>query len=285
MVTDRQPPGEHLGRVLVLLDGSPPSRSALVAAAELAQARGADVLGIFVEETNLLRSGGYGFAREIGASSGQIRPLNTSRIEARMQALAREARAALQQVMLEHGIHQALKLCRGHVVNEVLSLARPEDLVIMGRTGWSASSRMLLGSSARSLVRQAPGDVLLWSEYRLQARGRVVVLLNHDQGANHRAVGTGADLARRHHQPLTILVRTDTGDDSPLTDSFLSDLQQTGLTTRIRLLPMTGAAGIIRALREENATQLVLSRSCRLFNDPQADALLDAMQLPITVTS
>ncbi|MFC4258855.1 universal stress protein [Marinobacter lacisalsi] len=281
MATDQQGSG---GRVLVLLDGSPLSRSALTAAADIADARGADVLGIFVEETNLLRSGGYLFAREVGASSGQIRPLDTSRIEARMQSLARRAGMALEQVMLDRGIRQALKLCRGHVVGEVLNLARPEDLLILGRAGWSASPGMMLGSTARALVRRAPGEVLLWCDNRPRAHGRVVVLLNHDQGANHRAADVGADLARRYQQPLTMLVRTGSDDERPVTDDLRSYLEQTGIIARVRCLPMTGAEEIIRALQEENAAQLVLSRSCRLFNEPEADAVMGTINLPITVT-
>ena len=52
---------DEAGRVLVLLDGSRMSYAALKAAAEIAGSTGADVLGVVVEEMNLLRSGGVGF--------------------------------------------------------------------------------------------------------------------------------------------------------------------------------------------------------------------------------
>src|SRR5690554_5627839 len=52
-------------RILVLLDGSRLSLAAMEAAADIARAQQAEVLGIFVEEANLLRSAGYGFAREV----------------------------------------------------------------------------------------------------------------------------------------------------------------------------------------------------------------------------
>lgn len=286
MTTDQQAPLEAGGRVLVLLDGSPLSRAALAVAADIAHARRAEVLGIFVEETNLLRSGGYVFAREVGASSGQIRPLDTSHIEARMQSLARQASKALQQAMLDRGIRQALKLCRGHVVNEVLNLARPEDLLILGRAGWSATPGMLLGSTARSLVRRAPGEVLLWCNSQQRSHGRVVVLLNHDQGANHRAVDVGADLARQHQLPMTVLVRADSGDERSITDDLRSHLERKSVIARVRCLPVADADDIVRALREENAAQLVLSRSGRLFSEPEAEtaAWIGALNLPITVT-
>ncbi|SES68400.1 Nucleotide-binding universal stress protein, UspA family [Marinobacter segnicrescens] len=277
-------PTRPAGRVLVLLDGSRLSLDALEAAADLAHSRGAEVLGIFVEEVNLLRSAGYGFAREVGASSGQARPLDSAHIEARMHALAEQARRSLAQAMSRRGIPQTLKLCRGQVVQEVLGLASPEDLLVLGRVGWSAAPGSRIGSTARSLVRQAPGDVLLWTRPRQRPQGRVVVLLNHDQGANHRAVRVGADLALQYHQPLSVLVRTTNGDHQRVTEDLLSYLQQQGIAARIRLLPMASASAVTRALQEEGASQLVISRTCSLFSEPGADNLLMELSLPLTVT-
>lgn len=200
LMADGQQPARDTGRVLILLDGSGPSLAALQAAAEIAIARNAEVLGIFVEEVNLLRSAGYGFAREVGGSSELVRPLQAEVLEARMRALAEQARRALAQVMTDRGLAQALKLCRGRVAEEVLNLVGPDDLVVMGRIGWSGIPGARLGSTARVLMRQAPGDVLLWSESRPPRQNRVVVLLNHDQGTNHRA-GSPACLVNRAQTP------------------------------------------------------------------------------------
>lgn len=277
-------PGQSRGRVLVLLDGSRLSLAALETAADIAHARGTGVLGIYVEEVNLLRSAGYGFAREVGGSSGMARPLDRARMEARMQALAEGARKALEEAMARRGIPQTLERCRGQVVTEVLNLAGPEDLLILGRVGWSGTPGARLGSTARTLVQKAQGDVLLWAQPRTRPQSRVVVLLNHDQGANHRAVQVGADLALRHHQPLTVLVRTASGDHQQITHDLLSYLQREGIPARVRLLPIGSTEAVTRALREESASHLVVSRKCSLFAGPGADQLLQETSLPLTVT-
>ena len=80
-MTDQAKAPMPVGRVLILLDGSRLSLAALEAAAEIAAARNAEVLGIFVEEINLLRAAGYGFAQEVGGSSGLARPLETAALE------------------------------------------------------------------------------------------------------------------------------------------------------------------------------------------------------------
>lgn len=279
--TAKTPPAA--GRVLILLDGSRLSLAALEAAAEIAAARNAEVLGIFVEEINLLRTAGYGFAQEVGSSSGVVRPLETAALEARLQALADQARRALQQTMARRGLAQTLKLCRGRVAEEVLNLMQPQDLVVLGRVGWSAIPGARLGSTARVLLRQAPGEVLLWTESRSQRQNRVVVLLNHDQAANHRAVRVGAELARRSQQPLSVLIRSRSADDQSLTEDILSYLQREGIVARVKRVALASAGAAVRALQEEGASQLVLSRSDSLLADQHADVLLSELNLPITV--
>jgi nucleotide-binding universal stress UspA family protein len=270
--------------VLILLDGSRLSLAALEAAADIAHARKAEVLGVFVEEVNLLRSAGYGFTREVGRNSGVARPMDLAAIEARMRSLAEQARRSLERAMAQRGLAQALTLCRGRVADEVLNLARPGDLLVLGRVGWSGSPGSRLGSTARVLVSQALGDVLLWADPPMRSRNRIVVLLNHDQGANHRAVRVGAELARRNRQPLTILVRTETGRDERIAEDLLAYMESEGITARVSFLPMASAGAVARVIREEGASQLVLSRQCSLFREQGADTLLIEMNLPVTVT-
>lgn len=283
-MTDKTNAPMPSGRVLILLDGSRLSLAALEAAAELASARNAEVLGIFVEETNLLRTAGYGFAQEIGGSSGLSRPLEAAALEARMQALAEQARRSLQHAMARRGLAQTLKLCRGRVAEEVLNLMQPDDVVVLGRAGWSGIPGTRLGSTARVLLRQAPGEVLLWAEPRAQRQSRVVVLLNDDQAGYHRAVQIGAELARRNKQPLSVLIHSKTEASQSLTEDILSYLQREGITAQVKRIPLASAVAAVRALQEEGASQLVISRTSSLFADQGAEALLSELNLPITVT-
>lgn len=271
-------------RILVLLDGSRRSLAALEAAADIARAQQAEVLGIFVEEVSLLRSAGYGFAREVGRSSGVARPMDVDALEVRMQATAEKLRRTLERTLAPWGVAQALRLCRGEVVEQVLGLVQPDDLLVLGGAGWSGISSFKLGSTARGLLRQAPGDVLLWPESRSLPPGRVVVLLNHDQGANHRAVRVGVELARRGQRALTVLVRSDAADDPELLEELAAMLEAGGIAARVRCLPKAGAAAMARAVREEGAAQLVISRQCSLFEQQGAESLLCQLNLPVTIT-
>ncbi len=272
------------GRVLVLIDGSRMSYAALAAAADIAGNRDADILGVFVEELNLVRSAGYGFSREVGSASGITRPLDPGILERRMRRLADNARAALAGAVKQRGGKAALSIARGRVIDEVLALAGPNDLLVLGRAGWSSPAGARLGSTARGLVRQSPGQVLLWCEQKLPYPNRVVVFLNDHDEANHRAALAAAEISRHYHQPVTIILGADGEPAADRLDAIRHDLDVLGAGTRLRVISDTNPEKVARVLREEHASQLVISRECTLFNEPGAEQLLVALSLPVTVT-
>lgn len=280
-----EPDAAQERRILVLLDGSRLSLETLETVANLARTRKARVLGVFVEEVNLLRSAGYGFAREVGRSSGMSRPLDLEALHHRLDAMAVNIRRAFEQAMAPHGVACSLTTRRGKVAEQVLTLAQPDDLLVLGRTGWSGGAGARLGSTALALVHQAPGDVLLCPALTGSFPGRVVVLLNHDQGANHRAVQVGVELAHRNRSPLTILVRADASDDHRLLTDLTAFLGHEGIAATVKCLPKTGAMALARAVMIEGAGHLVVSRGSRLFSGQGAEALLCTLNIPVTVTS
>lgn len=281
---DQADPATTTGRVLVLLDGSRMSYAALQAAVGIAANTGADVLGVFVEELNQLRSAGYGFAREVGGSSGISRPLAAGDVEQRMQRLASEARRALAGAVASYGGKQSLSVARGHVIDEVLALAGPQDLLVLGRVGWSSEPGARLGSTAKGLVRRSRGRVLLWCESRAEPLGRVVVFLNDHHGANGRAVQATAEVVRHSHRPVTLLLGADSTVSADDLKGVAQDLGIQESELRVRSLPSTDPAVVAGILRQERTVELVLSRECTLLQEPGAERLLVALNLPVTVT-
>lgn len=272
------------GRVLVLIDGSRVSYAALAAAADIAEKRNANILGVFVEELNLVRSAGYGFSREVGSVSGISRPFDPGIVEQRMRRLADHARVALATAARQRGGEAVLSISRGHVIEEVLALAGPDDLLVLGRAGWSSPSGAGLGSTARGLIRQSPGQVLLWCEHKLPYQDRVVVFLNDHDEANHRAALAAAEISRYYHQPVTLVLGADGEPAADRFEAIRQDLDVLGAGTRLRVFSDTSPAKMARLLREERASQLVISRECTLFNESGVEQLLAALSLPVTVT-
>ena len=108
-------------RILVALDASPHSQAALEAASELADVLKAELVGIFVEDVNLLRLAGLPFAREVGYPSGTDRPLDSPSMERELRIQAEQARQTLAGVAVRRQIRWSFRVVRGQVATELLT--------------------------------------------------------------------------------------------------------------------------------------------------------------------
>jgi K+-sensing histidine kinase KdpD len=117
-------------RVIVGLDPVRQSRALLEAAAELADHMQAELLGLFVENQDLLHFAGMPFAREVGFESATRRMLDVESMERTFRALAREARQTLELIAGGTKLQWSFRVVRGAPAAELLAAAEESDLVI-----------------------------------------------------------------------------------------------------------------------------------------------------------
>ncbi|QFU01876.1 Universal stress protein family protein [Halomonas sp. THAF5a] len=158
-------------RVLTLLDASRHSLAALGAAVELAAARHAELVALFVEDQELVSSAGFPFAREIGAVSGRVRRLSREALLAGQARQARRVTEALEVAVAGRELRHELRVSRGGVVSEAQALAGPGDVLVLGKAGFSGHWGVRLGSTSRALMLSAPCTVVIWDERLPLARG------------------------------------------------------------------------------------------------------------------
>ncbi|KMQ74093.1 hypothetical protein [Marinobacter subterrani] len=94
-----------------------------------------------------------------------------------------------------------------------------------------------------------------------------------------------AEAVRYSPQPVTVLLDDKDADMPPdRIELIRQDLGIAGSDLRMRALPVKDPVTIAQILRQERVTQLVVSRDCALLRQPGADALLAALDLPVTIT-
>lgn len=121
---------KRIRRVIVGLDPVQQSRALLEAAAELAGRMQAELLGLFVENQDLLHFAGLPFAREMGFESATRRALDVESMERTLRALAREARQALESAAEGTRVQWSFRVVRGAPAAELLAAAEETDLLI-----------------------------------------------------------------------------------------------------------------------------------------------------------
>lgn len=162
-------------RVIVRLDPALQSRALLEAAFELAGEMQAELLGLFVENQDLLHFAGLPFARELGLESATRRALDVEGMERSLRALAKEARQVLELVAGRTRVQWSFRVVRGAPAAELLAAAEESDFVI---TQLEAPPE---GASPASVRIVRAGDVDALRAALQESDGGVIVLVGADE--------------------------------------------------------------------------------------------------------
>lgn len=268
-------------RVVVLVDASPDARHALETAVELARRHGAPLLAVSVEEPDSVRSAAYSFAREIGALSGAIRTFDPELLSHRSERGSATIGRAIEQATGRLDVKWDLVVLRGRLVEEVLALSRPGDLLLLGRVGWSARLGRKLGRVPLVLARRSGATVQICSARPAGEGGRIAVLVE-DVEASNSLLAVAADRARAVRSELVVLLAPVASD--PDTGRRVAEvLDGTRSKWRLRVLASLGTGDTLRALTEERAVELLVRRGGDWLDSPAAARLLALWHMPVLV--
>jgi nucleotide-binding universal stress UspA family protein len=178
-------------RILVPFDLSPPARAALLFAKRLAGARGAIHLAFALESSVPLAYGGMVLIEDVKAQ-----------LERRLAQAARAARGS-------SGLRVTTSIASGSAWRTILAEADRlrADSIIMGSHGWKGGMRLVLGSVAERIVREARVPVCVVRQGTPPGRGKLrrVGLAMELEGRASRAAGVAKAIAKEHGATLDLL--------------------------------------------------------------------------------
>lgn len=256
-------------RVVVALDaGSAPS-AALEAAAGLASGLGAELVGLFVEDQQLLRFAALPFARELGIATARARPVGTADIERALKSHAERLRRLLSETARPLGLAWTLEVTRGEVVQAAVAFAGLEDLLVIGRARYLS---LAVGPPAAGL--QFPS-----------LRARTVAVLFDATPAAERALVVAQTLARVAGSELAVLVPA--SGPEPFRERRLqaaAALAACGASASAYVMvPGAEPATIERAARTHRARVLLWPRGERERTAQAVAALLADVSCPVVM--
>jgi nucleotide-binding universal stress UspA family protein len=267
-------------RILVALDASTHSLAALEAAADMAAALEAELLGLFVEDENLLHLAGLPFAQEVRAPWTASRQISSDRMEEDLRLQAAQARRALRNAAERVQARWSFKTVRGQVTPAVLQAALEADLVAMGRVSRPVSRRNRLGSTARAAAASAGHSLLL-----VQQGGDLSypVLVTFDGSpAAWQALLAAASLASAGGDDLSVLLLCQQSEEvSQLKDEVRNWLGQRDLRAHYSWLPQATTGALIKLIRAADDCVLVLGGNNPLLEASAIQELLDETDCPV----
>ncbi|HEX7973975.1 MAG TPA: universal stress protein [Anaerolineales bacterium] len=273
---------EIIRRILVALDASPHSLAALRAAAELAANMDAELLGMFVEDINLLRLAELPFARQVSSFSAEPRSLSREQVEQQLRSQARTARRAMENLVGSSRLRWSFRVTQGVIAGELLSAAEQTDLIILGKAGWSHGRR--LGSTARLVVTQAASNALVL-QHGVQL-GLPVGVVFDGSPQSQRALEIAARLLRRReaYHLLVVLLAGDAEQARYLQGGVTRWLRSRDLQASYRwLLERSGKKLAAMIEGERQRCMLVLPAESQFLPPETILDLLNHTECPVLV--
>jgi nucleotide-binding universal stress UspA family protein len=263
-------------RIMVALDASKHSLAALEAASELADALKAELMGIFVEDINLLHLAGLPFAREIRYLSLLEQPLSSVDMERALRVQAAQIRQTLASVAARRQLRWSFRVLRGRVAAELLTAAQEADILALGRASSATTRRVRLGATARIVVAEATRAVLLLQHGH--AICQPVQVVYDGSTAARRALATAVRLAPTVGGQLTVIIPAEAPETAQRLQEEASQwLQEQEAQVHYRQLISPTAHALAHAVRVAGGGTLIISAQDPLLEGDGLYTVLEAV--------
>lgn len=268
-------------RILVALDTSAHSQAALHAAATLAALLKAELVGLFVEDINLIRLARLPFVREVRYLTATPQELNPSQMEGQLKRMAAQAKRELSYTAEEYDISWSFRVVRGPVPAAVLAATLEADLLAMGRISHAPVKTTRLGSTAKTAVSQAPRPVLLMCPDADLERPALVIF--DGSGTAWRALRVAALLAQSSGTLRIFIWASDDGTAQQYKNDIARHFEKSNVEISYRRLYRTNDERLTEIIHNSDVGLLVLGNTDTQLPPEMVETLLHELDYPILI--
>ena len=268
-------------RILVALDASPHSLAALEAAADLAASFDAELIGLFVEDVNLLRLADLPFTREIGLFSAQRRQIEVHQVERQLRGQARRVRRTFSVITQRLELRGRFRVARGAITSKLLDAAADADMIILGKAGWSPTRRRM-GSTARAVALESSAlTVVLQDGTRLCSP---VMVFYGDSPLAQKTLAVATRLVEEEEDwSLRVVVLADGREEAnQLQEEATEWLTEHEIEAKYHAV-IDGSGSKLRRLIQQWCGTLVLAADSSLLRDEDLAVLLEDVEVPVMI--
>lgn len=240
-------------RVLVALDPAAPNPAAVEAARCITGGSRSELVGLFVEDTNLLALASLPCAREITFATATERKMDATTLRDQLQSCSELVRREFESAARRLAFDYSFKIRRGEVIRETRLEAEDSDALIVGRSVRTAGSRSWLGAMVHALAEPGAPTVVFVQEG--WATGSSVLAVLEDPTGSADIVKTASAIAQREKLALKVVVRSGLNlDVALLIDRILEPGEPEPGTVFIPDLSVTSMVGVAQ---QQDARALV----------------------------
>lgn len=266
--------------ILVALDSSGHSLSALEAAAQLAKISEAELQGLFVHDEIWYRISRIPAVREISEITGESRELPEEYIQKQIRLLEGRIRRQLKNISRKYGIEHSWNSARGTIIEELLKAAEKTDLVTIGRSGHSHSRAFKIGRTARAVLKETGKPVLLLEEGVKLDEGVIVVYDGTPEGK--RSLELGLRLARINNDELRVLGLANRSEALQDRNREIEEkVQNANIRVRLHLLVQDDLWNVTRAINKVRGGLLIIPKNQPLVQGEWVGRIFQMANCPL----
>lgn len=264
----------RIGRIVIALGGETGDAGVLRVVADLAAAMRSEIVGVFVEDINLVHLSGLPFARELSHYTTGERRLEREATERLLRARAATAQRALSLAAAQTGAAWRFRTARGVLAAELAAAAAEADVLAIGASRRVAPPHDEFWRIAGTLRPQSRNAA---TQGRAPERP-VMAVLTGTPGAG-RCLAIASRQARATGQPLTVLVM-------PPSPEAAASLQAQVMATLgrpetpSRTIPVRDLEELVRLVRAERPCALVIEADDRVLEPRAVQVLCEGLPCP-----
>ncbi len=254
------PAGEALEfrRILVALDASKESLAALDAAAVLAAWLHAELMGLFIEDADLLNLAALPFSREAPLLSRVGRLLDPERLEQQLKSQAAIARQALARRAESLHLQWTFRTARGRVDTELLAAAAEADLIAVGKGTRPMTGDVRLGRHARAVAAQTARSMLFASSAGCPRDAPLAAVYDGSPQSNAALVLAGRLAEREGRRLLVFVLGQSPADIAKHEIAVREQVRALGISASIHRVRGSGLPDVVHAMSAEPVELLVI---------------------------
>lgn len=265
-------------RILVALDATQAGQSALEAAALLAEALQYELVGLFVEDSDLMALANLPFSREV-RRSGVIQQIDPATLQREVEAHAAAARQAVRQVALRRNLRWSFRSVRGDVDAVFTAAAAEVDIVCVSRRGPGRYRRAPMASPARvAIERQAP--VLVAGQLTDRIDKPIAAILDRTE-SGQASIRLAGRIAEKAKTGLTILEFLPLEADIAEVRARIESELPKGISVRYVLLSREDPCGLLDGLRRNDYSLVLYGVRAEQPSPAWLDYVADAGDCPL----
>ena len=261
---------QEIKSVIVPLDDTSETRTAIDTAAHLAARWRVPLHGVFIEDEELIDLAGLPFARQVTLGAG-LEPLTKDNVENHFRASAERARRELAAAADRHDVKWSFETVRGPLAPDTLGGAH--DFVVAGAESRPIGDHFRLAPRCWSWMAIDPQPFLL-ARREWETGGTVFTLLRRRDPKSARTLDIAAQIAGFRSGILTVAGAPDLAGSDDFT-AWVSGLLE-GHSLKLQTEPVATEPAALR--------QRIIELDCRLLvlesteQDAQPDALRNLVE-------